>query len=412
MNDVTNDNHLSAERLQAFLEGELPSRDAARAEEHLAACARCAVERDAWQVLFEDLADLPAHRPHEGFAARVMTAVRVAEPVTLASRVRDALRAVGGGTPGGHVAPERLQDFAEGSLAARSASRVERHLGMCGSCATEAETWLTLVRRLEGLESFAPSHGFAERVMAAVEAPEHVPLAARARAWLAPLLGDSTSEHVPAGVLQDFIESSLPAPTMARVSEHLEGCVGCAAEAGTWRAVVARLDSLDRLEPSVGFSDRVVAGLRAAPAAPIRVRTRQPLRTRALAAARRLVPQTRRAWAALSGVAVTPAVTVGLVFYVVFSHPTLTLGSLASFAWWQMMDLTTAALSTLAAAAVQSSEAFGAYSLVELLASAPAMVAGGVVAYTMICALALRVLYKNLFTVRSTHGRRAHVSTP
>ena len=55
--------HLSAERMQAFLDGELPARDAASVEEHLAACARCSAEVDGWRVLFEDLGQLRSVGP-------------------------------------------------------------------------------------------------------------------------------------------------------------------------------------------------------------------------------------------------------------------------------------------------------------------------------------------------------------
>ena len=123
-----------------------------------------------------------------------------------------------------------------------------------------------------------------------------------------------------------------------------------------------------------------------------------------------MIPQTRDAWAALSGVAVTPAVVIGLVFYAVFSHPTLTLSSLASFTWWQISDLGTAAFGGASAVLLQSTEVFTAYSLVETLASSPLMVAGGVLTYSMVCALALRVLYTNLNPNRPVNGRYAHVS--
>jgi hypothetical protein len=79
--------------------------------------------------------------------------------------------------------------------------------------------------------------------------------------------------------------------------------------------------------------------------------------------------------------------------------------------WWQVTDLAGAALTAMTGAAVQGTEAVGAPALFELLASAPGMVAGGVLAYTMICALALRVLYTNLLTNRRSNGRYAHAST-
>ena len=111
------------------------------------------------------------------------------------------------------------------------------------------------------------------------------------------------------------------------------------------------------------------------------------------------------------GFRLTPAVITGLVFYAVFSHPTLTVGSLVSFAWWQVSDLVVAAFGGFASAAVQSAEVFGIYTLFETLAAAPVMVAGGALAYTMICGLALRVLYKNLILERP-NGRYAHVTAP
>ena len=83
--------------------------------------------------------------------------------------------------------------------------------------------------------------------------------------------------------------------------------------------------------------------------------------SRALAAARPLAPQTRQAWAALSGVAVTPAVSVGLVFYAVFSHPTLTIGSLASFVGWQISDLAAYVFGGVSTVALQSTEVFATY---------------------------------------------------
>lgn len=409
MNRTTHDEHASAEQLQALLEGELPSRDLAWVEEHLAGCVRCASELDAWKVLFEDLGDLSSHRPHEGFAERVMASVQLPEPVSMGERVLGHLHQLTGGSDA-HVASDILQDFLDGTLAARKAEGIERHLAGCGACAGEAEAWLGVMRRLDGLESFAPADGFADRVMAGVDIRQPSSLAARARSAVLALFGGpvSVSEHVPAGILQDLVDGALPSHAVARIEAHMDDCSRCAAEQEAWRNVATRLDTLDRFAPSEGFSDRVMEALEPATAVAAR---RPPVWSRALAAARSLVPQTRRAWAALSGVAVTPAVVVGLVVYTVFSHPTLTIGSLVSFAWWQTMDLAGSAVSALGTVALRSSEAFGLYSLFEVLASAPALVAGAVLAYTIVSALALRVLYKNLITRRPSNGRYAHVST-
>jgi hypothetical protein len=122
-----------------------------------------------------------------------------------------------------------------------------------------------------------------------------------------------------------------------------------------------------------------------------------PAWSRLTAAASRLVPQTRQAWAALSGVAVTPVVIVGLMAYAVFSHPTLTVGSLLSFAWWQVSDLATGALTALSGAVLQNASGLGVSTLFEMLVAAPLLVAGGVIVYTVASALAVRVLWRNLY---------------
>ncbi len=122
------------------------------------------------------------------------------------------------------------------------------------------------------------------------------------------------------------------------------------------------------------------------------------------------MPQTREAWAALTGVAFTPAVIMGLVGWAVFSHPTITLGSLVSFAWWQVAELGSTAVTALSGVLFQGLDSLGARSLFDALASAPLLVAGGVLVYSVLCALALRVLYRNLFMDRSRRDRYAHAS--
>ena len=414
MNDNSLNDHLSAERLQALLEGDLPQRDVAGIEEHLAGCARCSAELDAWSILFEDLGGLSSHRPHQGFADRVMAGVQITEPVPLAARVRDHLGAAVPNLSSEHVEDGVLQEFLDGTLAARQATRVEEHLEHCSTCAGEAEGWLAVLGQLEGLERFAPHAHFADQVMARVEIRERVPLGTRMRESVERLLGGPSPEHVPSGILQDFVDGMLPARAVARVEAHVGACATCATEAEGWRSIMSRLEGLDRFAPAPTFADRVMTRVVLPQTVPTRVRTLSYYAGRGAAVvaatARRLVPQTRQAWAALSGVAVTPVATVGLVFYTVFSHPTLTAGSLVSFAWWQVTDLAATAFGGFSATALRSAQLFGLDSLLETLASAPLMAAGGVLVYSMVCVLALRVLYRNLITKRPSYGRYAYVS--
>ncbi len=409
MKNGTSNEHLSAERLQAFLEGELPSREHARVEEHLTACVHCSAEYDAWRLLFEDLEDLTSPQPRQGFAERVMAGVEIpAGPLPLAARVRrrlgEALR-----TPVvGHVEGAILQDFLDGAVGRRQMVGIESHLAECTTCSAEANGWFALLRQLEDLERFAPTEGFAERVMAEVRMPVTPPSAASVRARLGALLAASATDHLEAGSIQDFLEGILPARQMARVQAHIVACTTCSSEVGGWRTLLSRLEGLEHLAPGRHFAERVMAGVRVPASAPA-VAT-APVWAQVLAYAQRLVPRTRGAWAAISGVAVTPAVTAGLVFYAVFSHPTLTPEALASFGWWQVADLATLGWTTLSGAVLESAQLFGAYSLFETLASAPLAVAGGLLAYSVVSGLALRVLYRNLIVNRPLEGRYAHVS--
>jgi hypothetical protein len=143
---------------------------------------------------------------------------------------------------------------------------------------------------------------------------------------------------------------------------------------------------------------------------PAPVSERAPEWRRALGWAQGLVPRTRRAWAAISGVAVTPAVTLGLVIWTLASHPTLTAGALASFMWWKVSALAAVAWEALASYAVQSAELFGVFSFVGSLAWSPSAVAGALVALSLGTVTATWVLYRNLFTPRSGDGQVAHAS--
>jgi anti-sigma factor RsiW len=313
--------HLSAELIQAFLEGALPKRERVRAEEHLAGCARCAGEVEAWRNLFAELGELPLLRPHEGFADRVMVGVRIPEALPVAARVRQAIRSwMPGAAHPGHVPGTRLQDFVEGVLPGRQAARVQLHLDDCRSCSAEAHQWRGVLASLQGLERFAPAEGFAARVMDQVRLPATV---------------------------------AAPAPSREIL-------------------VAAR---------------------------------------RAFASAGRLVPRSRQAWATLSGIAVTPMVTIGLVLYSVFSHPTLTPGALLSFVGWKATAFATMAWEATSAALLQSAGLFKLYSILDALVAAPAALAGGFIVFSCLMAGATWVLYKNLIATPSVDGRYARAST-
>jgi anti-sigma factor RsiW len=324
-----NDIHLSAEQIQALLEGDLPRdrRERHLLEEHLASCARCSAEVDAWRVLFADLSELaarPLPRPSPGFADRVMSGVRIPEPVSQPARgwwasLLPAKRR--------HLSGDILQDLADGLLSTRRAARAHAHLVSCASCTAELEAWRGVMAALDGMPRFSPRESFADRVVAA--------LAPRART-------ETAVAH--------------PARQPAQVAPWQRALV------------VARRTAV------------------------------------------RVMPRTRRAWAALSGVAVTPAAIFGLVLWVVFSHPTLTPQALVSFAMWQISDLLAAGWNGLLATVLTLASTTGYDSVLQSFASlarTPLVLAGGALVYSAVAAFALRVLYKNLIA----HRRYARVSS-
>jgi hypothetical protein len=74
MSDV---NHPTADRLEAFVEGSLSAADGAVLESHLQGCPVCQTAVDEWRALFAALEGLPNFEPADGFAERVMARVRL-----------------------------------------------------------------------------------------------------------------------------------------------------------------------------------------------------------------------------------------------------------------------------------------------------------------------------------------------
>lgn len=320
MTTRNNDGHLSSERLQAFLDGDLSKRDRSLVEEHLQACARCTAELGAWRSLFADLGEMPALRPHEGFSARVMSGVKIPEAQPLPARLAERARDLVGWGASGHLDEDVAHALVDGQIPRRRAARVRRHLEACEACAHDVEGWAAMARRLDALPRFGPSDAFADRVMSRVT-------------------------------------------------------VGAAV---------------------------------ATPAAVAAPRTASPAAWLRRAAA--LLPRKRGVWAALSGAAVTPVVTLGVVLWVVFSNPAVTPGALAAYAWWQLTDLAGALWGAGIGVLAEAAGALGLGQLAGLAASAPVVLVAAATAYSVLAVLALRVLYRNLVTGRPVGIRHAQIS--
>ena len=130
---------------------------------------------------------------------------------------------------------------------------------------------------------------------------------------------------------------------------------------------------------------------------------------RATAWIRGFLPHTRRGWAIAGGVASAPTITFGALVYLVFSHPMLSMGSLATYLSWKAGGLISAAISAVAGGLVESVAVFQAYSLVDTLREFPLLVGLGGLVFSALSAGALWVLYRNLIAMPSVDERYARI---
>lgn len=160
--------HLSAEEIQALLEGDLPEGEVARVRGHADRCARCTSELQAWQTFMQELDELPLLEPSVDFSSRVLEHVPVRRSAL--ARLRDRVRSlVGRRRESRHPAPGLLQEYAEGILSGRKLRGLEGHLAACTSCRSEAEEWGAVMSSLSALPQLDPGPAFADAVLARVE---------------------------------------------------------------------------------------------------------------------------------------------------------------------------------------------------------------------------------------------------
>ena len=165
------DEHLDVDAIQAFLDvGEESGQAAAGpTHEHLANCARCRSQVEAWREVFRELGQLRRFAPPGRLAERVMSGMEfpktAARPFGMWWRlpVRRWFARPGARS---HLSGRRLQDLADGALSLPRAWRAKAHLAACGRCESRFAGWRRLVAALESLPSLSPTPGFAEGVMA------------------------------------------------------------------------------------------------------------------------------------------------------------------------------------------------------------------------------------------------------
>jgi anti-sigma factor RsiW len=294
----------------------------------------------------------------------------------------------------GHLSDERLQALLDGDIPAGEARAAHAHVQGCPGCRSRLETWEALFVELADLPALSPSPAFRERILASV--PQSVGAGARVRGWLGLEVGGPVAAHVGSARLQEFMEGRLAARTATRVEAHLDGCAVCRGELDGYRAVARAVERLPVLEPSEAFGERVMA----------RVRVEQLVRTalaptsrsqRLVAWLRRAVPSGPRGWSAALGVGVAPAVTVALAIYAVFSHPLVTVGGLASFAWFKASTFVGGVTGALLGPLADSTLALQAWSWVEPLVGSAPLAAASATILSALTLAAVWILYRNVF---------------
>jgi len=323
-----------------------------------------------------------------------------------------------------HLTAERIQAFLDAALSSEERAAVREHATFCGDCQTELDSWRLLYSELSELPELSPAPGFATRVLTALnpavlKAESEKPLFGRLRHWVAqgvaqrvPQRVARTAEHVEPERLQDYVEGLLPSRQMARVSAHVKACEACRSEELRWEELIHGLEGLPELAPSQAFSGRVMAQLA------IGHLVRTPASSAATSATRqwvlgwaeRLIPRTQKAWAVISGVALTPVTVVALLGYAVFSNPLVTPGYLASLLWWKVTGGVSALVGIFADGVLESPLVFYAYSVLGALANAPVVTAMVAVSLAAATSLSGWVLYRNLMTTRTVDGNYATAS--
>ena len=171
MTDRPDSVHPSSEQMQELLDGAVDESRARDMRLHMASCARCRSQFEAWSLLFRGLGDLSDLSPAPHFSGRVIEALPegMVGGRSWTARIR---RWLGVSRPRpsleSHLETGVIQSLLDGELTRARATMAEAHLTSCRACRDEAEVWRRVAGGLDRLTRLEPSAAFAERVMAHV----------------------------------------------------------------------------------------------------------------------------------------------------------------------------------------------------------------------------------------------------
>lgn len=213
--------------------------------------------------------------------------------------------------------------------------------------------------------------------------------------------------HPTAERLEAFVEGILAAGDRAVVESHLVGCPECQTAVEEWRALFAALEGLPQFDPSPGFADRVMSGVRVAPA-PARRRASGWQSAQAAvsawasgvaAAGSRFMPKTTFGWAMATAFLSIPFVVGAAAMGWVVTQSQLTPGSLLAFVTGQAAGSLRAVGEAAVAGALQTDVAVWLLAQLGRVVETAGFTGVGVLlaACSVTTALSAWVLYRNLF---------------
>jgi Putative zinc-finger len=138
--------HLTAERIQGFLDGVLPAVEVARVQRHVTSCSQCQADLESWRFLFSELGGLERLQPAAAFRDSVLAGLGTVAD----SQVEALLSGLG------HYQPAP-------AFAARVMERWRHETA--GQAALEAE----IEGVFAGVGHFQPSPAFSRHIMAKVD---------------------------------------------------------------------------------------------------------------------------------------------------------------------------------------------------------------------------------------------------
>jgi anti-sigma factor RsiW len=175
--------------------------------------------------------------------------------------------------------------------------------------------------------------------------------------------------HPSSLILEQLAEGTL-SPSEARAAEaHLEGCGRCSAEMESHQHLFAMLGELPRFEPSLSFSDAVMARVNI-----------QPQESYAVAWLRRLIPRTRRGWVLLGAAVTSPTLPILALLAWIVSQPLLSPATLWQWGSLRTQSMAQAAIAGLVEVTAGAGLASMGDAIYSTLQSIPASALGGVVA--------------------------------